>query len=300
MEPSYFAFLRFLVDFAIFFFAFGVIYDMIGYRIYVRAYCRKKVYGNEVGIHMTTMTPTLGIYIFIVVACAFVVKGLAGFGDPLISNPLMAMKLDNKDISPSLLPISLGLNAYIVFKNRKNFSMHIVAPIAVWVLIGIIPGALLLKLGAPWIIKVALGILIIGLGVEMLTRDNAKPFRPNPVVKAVMCMLSGITAGLFGINLLFLIYMERSSSDRRAFRANACFVFLIENFFRTIVYIVHGIFTMFTLQITAVTIPAAALGMFVGGQIDKRLGENNIRKFIIWVFILGGVSTLVKALIYHA
>ncbi len=249
---------------------------------------------------MTTMTPTLAVYIFITVACAFIVKGLAGFGDPLISNPLLAMKLDNKDISPSLLPISLGLNAYIVFKNRKNFSAHVVAPIALWVLLGIVPGTMLLKLGAPWIIKVILGILIIGLGVEMLTRDNAKQFKPNPIVKAIMCFLSGVTAGLFGINLLFLIYMERAATDRRAFRANTCFVFLIENFFRTIVYIINGIFTAFTLQITAVTVPAAALGMFVGGQIDKRLGENNIRKFIIWVFILGGVSTLVKALIYHA
>lgn len=247
-----------------------------------------------------TMTPTLAVYIFITVACAFVVKGLAGFGDPLISNPLLAMKLDNKDISPSLLPISLGLNAYIVLKNRKNFSSQIVLSIAPWVLIGIIPGTMLLKLGAPWIIKVVLGILIIGLGVEMLTRDTAKQFQPNPVVKTVMCFLSGVTAGLFGINLLFLIYMERSTTDRRAFRANTCFVFLLENFFRTLVYIYNGIFTAFTLQIAAVCIPAAAAGMFVGGQIDKRLGESNIRKFIIWVFILGGVSTLVKALIFHA
>jgi len=212
------------------------------------------------------MTPTLAVYIFITVACAFVVKGLAGFGDPLISNPLLAMKLNNKDISPSLLPISLGLNAYIVFKNRKNFSFQIVSSITLWVLIGIIPGTMLLKLGAPWIIKVILGILIIGLGVEMLTRDNAKQFQPNPVVKAVMCFLSGVTAGLFGINLLFLIYMERSSTDRSAFRANTCFVFLIENAFRTVMYIINGIFTVFTLQITAVTVPAAALGSFLCGR----------------------------------
>jgi hypothetical protein len=251
-------------------------------------------------IHTMTMTPSLAVYIFISVACAFVVKGLAGFGDPLISNPLMAMRLNNADISPSLLPVSLGLNAYIVLKNRKNFCFQIVASIAIWVLLGIIPGTLLLKLGSPWIVKVILGILIIGLGIEMLTRDNSKAFKPNPVIKAIMCFLSGVTAGLFGINLLFLIYMERSSTDRHAFRANTCFVFLLENFFRTIAYIYNGIFTIFTLQITAVTIPAAAVGMFVGGQIDQRLGENNIRKFIIWVFILGGVSTLVKALITHA
>ena len=118
-----------------------------------------------------TMTPTLAVYIFIIVSCAFVVKGLAGFGDPLIFNPLLAMKLDNKDISPSMLPISLGLNAYIVLKNRKNFSWQIVAPIVFWVLLGIIPGTMLLKLGARGIIKVVLGVLSIGLGVELLTRD---------------------------------------------------------------------------------------------------------------------------------
>ena len=115
---------------------------------------------------------------------------------------------------------------------------------------------MLLKLGALWIIKVVLGVLIIGLGVEMLTRDKAKQFKPNPIIKAVMCFLSGVTAGLFGINLLFLIYMERSSTDRRAFRANTCFVFLIENAFRVVAYLINGIFTAFTLQITAVTIPA--------------------------------------------
>ena len=156
-----------------------------------------------------TMTFSLGCYIFIIVACAFVVKGLAGFGDPLISNPLLALKLDNRDITPGLLPVSLILNAYIVLKNRKNFCFKIVASIALWVLLGIIPGTLLLKLGAPWIIKVILGILIIGLGVEMLTRDKSKKFQPNPVIKAIMCFLSGVTAGLFGINLLFVIYLER-------------------------------------------------------------------------------------------
>lgn len=246
------------------------------------------------------MTLQLGCYIFIVVACAFIVKGLAGFGDPLISNPLMAMKLDNKDISPSLLPISLILNAYIVIKNRKKFDFKQVMSIAIWVLLGIVPGTMLLKLGAPWIIKVLLGILIIGLGVEMLTRDNSKKFKPNPVLKVIMCFMSGVTAGLFGINLLFLIYLERSSADRHAFRANTCFVFFLENFFRTIVYFANGIFTAFTWQITAVTLPAAAVGMFIGGQIDKHIGESNIRKFIIWIFILGGVSTLVKALILKA
>ena len=116
----------------------------------------------------------------------------------------------------------------------------------------------------------------------------------------IMSFLSGVTAGLFGINMLFLIYLERTAKGRQEFRANVCFVFFLENLFRTIVYIYNGIFTAFTLQITLVTIPAAFLGMWIGSQIDKHIDEKRIKKLIIYVFILGGLSTLIKALLFRA
>ena len=146
------------------------------------------------------MSITLAIYVFIVIAIAFIVKGLVGFGDPLVSNPLLAMRLDNKDIAPGLLPVSLLLNAGIVWKNRKAFSLKKVAPIAVCVMLGIIPGTMLLKFSVPWILKVVLGILIIGLGIEMLTRKEGN-MKPNLIMQSFMSFLSGVTAGLFGINL---------------------------------------------------------------------------------------------------
>ena len=46
-------------------------------------------------------------------------------------------------------------------------------------MLGVVPGTLFLKLGSPWIIKALLGVFIIGLGIEMATRDRAKPHRPN-------------------------------------------------------------------------------------------------------------------------
>ena len=245
------------------------------------------------------MSITLAIYVFIVIAIAFIVKGLVGFGDPLVSNPLLAMRLDNKDIAPGLLPVSLLLNAGIVWKNRKAFSLKKVAPIAVCVMLGIIPGTMLLKFSVPWILKVVLGILIIGLGIEMLTRKEGN-MKPNLIMQSFMSFLSGVTAGLFGINLLFLIYLERTSKGRDEFRGSVCFVFFVENVFRTCVYLYNGIFTMLTVQITALAIPAALIGMWVGGQIDKHIDDTKIRHIIIYVFILGGLSVLVKALLFRA
>lgn len=246
------------------------------------------------------MTLSIALYTFVVVACAFIIKGLAGFGDPLLYSPLLAMRMDNRDISPGLLPVSLFLNAFVVLKNRKAFSLRVIAPIAVWMLLGVIPGTMLLNFGAPWVLKIVLGLLIIGLGIEMLTRDRAKEIKPNPVVQAIVCFLSGVCSGLFGINLLFLIYLERTAKGRESFRANVCFIFFIESIFRIAVYLYNGIFTPFSLQVSLVALPAAFLGMWIGGLIDKRIDEVRIRKIIYYVFIIGGLSTLIKAVAFRA
>ena len=37
--------------------------------------------------------------------------------------------------------------------------------------------------------------------------------------------------------------------------------------------------------------------MFLGSRIDKRLSEEFVHKFIMIVFIVAGLSTLIKALI---
>ena len=143
-----------------------------------------------------------------------------------------------------------------------------------------------------------LGLLIIGLGVEMLTRKATPNRKPNAVIRSFVSFCSGFTAGLFGINLLFLAYLERVSVSREEFRANVCFVFFLENIFRIGVSLTQGMFTGESLLLSAVALPAAVLGMKLGGLLDRRLSDKLSRKCIIYVFILGGVSTVLHTLFF--
>lgn len=245
------------------------------------------------------MILSLAVYLFIVQFLSYTIKGLVGFGNPLLSNPLMAMRLDNRVITPANLILDIPVNAYIVWKNRKGLSLKTALPVAMWIMIGVIPGTLFLKVGSPWVIKALLGIVIIGLGLEMLTRDSSKKSKDNVIIRSVISFSSGIMAGLFGINMLFLSYFERVSIDRQQFRSNVCFVFLLENIFRFLVYLVSGMFTLFSLQITLISIPAALLGVWCGSRIDKSMQEHTIKNLVIGVFILGGVSILIKALVFR-
>ena len=168
------------------------------------------------------------------------------------------------------------------------------------ILLGVIPGTLLLKLGTPWIIKALLGVFIIGLGVEMLLRDRTHSMTPRSWLRNLLSFASGVMSGLFGINLLFLAYIERVSADREAFRGSICFIFLIENAFRAVTYFANDIFTAFTLTLTAVSIPAAILGVWIGTMIDRRMGERASKRFIIFIFILGGLSILIKSILLRS
>ncbi|MBP3895978.1 MAG: sulfite exporter TauE/SafE family protein [Mogibacterium sp.] len=246
------------------------------------------------------MTTSRGIYIFIVVAISFIIKGLVGFGDPLIFNPLLSVRMDNKHISPGMLPVSILLNAFIVYKSRDSIHPRRLLPICFWVVLGIVPGTLLLKYSSSWTLKVALGVLIILLGLEMLTRKDEATARPNAVFMAVMSFSSGVTAALFGINLLFLVYLERTTTDRDEFRGSVCLVFLVESVFRLISYLANGIITPFSLQISTISVPAALLGTWLGMQIDKKIDDSLIKKLIVYVFIIGGISTVIRALLLHA
>lgn len=242
------------------------------------------------------MDHPLILYVFVSIALAFIIKGLVGFGDPLLYTPLLSVFLPNSTITPGLLPVSLVLNARVVWKNRNHFSPRLVLPIAAFVMLGIIPGTLLLQYGSPSALKLLLGLVIIAMGVEMLTRKPGTG-KPSALLRSVMSFLSGVTAGLFGIDLLFLAYLERVSQRREEFRGNVCFIFILEGIFRTVLYLWSGMFTTQSLLLSLISLPAALLGMWVGSLLDRRVSDRLSHRFIIYVFILGGVSTSIYALL---
>lgn len=234
---------------------------------------------------------------FFIICAAYVIKGLAGFGDPLVYTPLLSGMFPNAIITPGIMPTSLLLNMRIVWRNRAHFSGKVVFPICFFLLLGIIPGIALLRYGSPQMLKLLLGLVIIGIGIEMLTRKENAKAKPNPAVRGIVSFFSGVTAGLFGVNLFFLAYMERVSCNREEFRSNTCFVFAVENALRGVIYWWSGMFVRESLMLTVISLPAALLGMKLGGIIDRRVGDRLSRKFIIYVFIAGGISTTIYALL---
>jgi uncharacterized membrane protein YfcA len=240
----------------------------------------------------------LALIIFLVEFVCFFIKGLAAFGDPLISSPVLSLFTENKVISPLNLLLGTPINAYMSWKNRKHFSIKNALFMLICILLGVVPGTFLLKYASSWVLKACLGVVVLGIGVEMITRNRSKPASRNRLVMALVSFCSGVTAGLYGINLFFVAYIERTTLDRSAFRGSLGFIFCIENIVRIIIYASMGIITKYVLVVTLIGLPGMVLGFLLGSRVDKKLSETVIRRIIIVMFMLGGASILVKAVVW--
>ena len=248
------------------------------------------------------MTPATALFIFAAQLLAYTVKGLIGFGNPLISAPILSMGLDNVVITPGTLLLDTPVNAWITWKNRHHFQWRRILPLLAVNVCGIIPGTLLLRFSLPWVIKTVLGVIVVFLGLEMATR-SLRPVRPDrkdrPWLRLVVSALSGVSAGLFGINMFIVAYLQRTAKDYGEFKGSMCFLFFGENVVRLVTYAVTGLLTQEVLLFGLASLPAAVLAMVLSAWLSPRLEEGKLQKGAIVLFLLGGISIIVKSVVFH-
>ena len=238
------------------------------------------------------------IIIFVSFFLGLIIKGVVGFGEPLFISPILSFVYSNRVITPNILVISLPLNFYFFIKNIKEIKIKQIMPVLIFVIIGAVIGINLLAYAESSLIKIALGVVIIIIGLEMLTRINTSSVKTKPSfwLMSISSLLSGITSGLYSINMFILAYFERTSTNRNDFRANTCFIFFVESIIRLIMYIYIGFFTKEAITMLFISAPAALLGFGVGQLLDKRLDENRVKLITIIIFILSGLSIVLREL----
>ena len=210
--------------------------------------------------------------------CAYFIKGLCGFANTLVFSTILSFSTNNVNISPVELVLGLPSNIMISYKERKSVDWKVCIPLAGLVLLGDIPGILMLKNTDTQVIKGIFGFVIIAIGLEMLFREYMGSAKKSQILLSVIGVLSGILCGLYGIGALLAAYMGRVTDNSSAFKGNLCIVFLIDNLFRLVMYSVTGIITVDTLKQSVILIPFMGLGLYLGMKGSSFLDEKKIKK----------------------
>lgn len=237
------------------------------------------------------------IWWIIATIVAFFVKGLCGFANTLVFTTILSFGNNNVNISPVELLLGYPTNAILAWKERKSIKWGVCLPLAGLVLVGSIPGIWFLKNADTGVIKVVFGIAIVLIGLEMLLRErNRKKAKESKVLLGIIGILSGVLCGLYGVGALLGAYIGRVTEDTKAFKANICVVFLVENTFRIILYAVVGIITLDILKQAVLLVPLMLLGLFLGMQSGKVLNDKLVKKLVILMLIVSGVALVINNL----
>lgn len=237
------------------------------------------------------------IWWIIATLSAFYVKGLCGFANTLVFTTVMSFGMSNRNISPVELLLGYPSNAVIAYRERKSIDPRLCLPLAALVVLGSIPGMLLLKNADTGAVKMVFGAVIVLLGVEMLLRERKKKqVKESKILLALIGLLSGVLCGLYGVGALLGAYIGRVAKDAKAFRANICVVFFVENTLRIVLYSIAGLLNMGMALQALRLLPVALLGLFLGARSAELVSEKTVKRVVIIMLILSGLSLIMTQL----
>lgn len=227
--------------------------------------------------------------------CAFFIKGLCGFANTLVFTSILSFGNSNINISPIELILSYPSNLLMAFRERKSINWKLCLTLSALVIIGSVPGALLLKSADAVGIKIIFGVVIILIGIEMLIREiRAKKVKESKIVLGIVGILSGILCGLYGVGALLGAYISRVTDDSCSFRSNICVVFTIENTFRIILYSVWGIITFDSLKSAVILLPVMLAGLGLGILTSKVMNDKVVKKVVLVMLIVSGCALIIN------
>ena len=228
---------------------------------------------------------------------AFFVKGLCGFANTLVFTSILGFGANNVAISPVELLLGYPTNLILTWRNRKELNKFVFIPLAILVLVGSIPGALLLKSVDAGYIKIVFGIVVVLLGIEMYMREKGtKHMKESRMILGFIGILSGVLCGLFGVGALLAAYVGRVTKTSDEFKANISAVFIVENTFRIILYLVLGIITFDAIRQALILLPFVLIGLFTGIKSGKALNEKIVKRLVIILLIISGFALIFKEL----
>lgn len=232
---------------------------------------------------------------FIAVFCAYIVKGLCGFANTLVFGTIMSFQTNNINISPVELIVGYPANIILALREKKSISAKVCVPLSILVILGSIPGAILLKNGNTQMIKVIFGIVVTLVGVEMFLRERQRTKREtSSLLLAIIGIISGVLCGLFGVGALLAAYVSRTTQNSSEFRGNISVVFIVENTFRVLLYLGTGILKLSLLKTAVTLIPFMLLGLGVGIFLSKKIQEKIAKKAVIIMLIISGCSLVLQ------
>ena len=231
----------------------------------------------------------------LIVALAYVIFGLTGFGSTVVAVPLLALVLPLKFAVPLMMLLDLAATFMLGARLRKGIRFDELAWLVPFTLAG-------MAFGLTLLIRVAEGSLLLGLGAFVLfyavygfTRRGV-PVALGRLWSAPAGLAGGALSALFGTGgVLFAMYFTGRIRDKDELRATNASMIMFSALVRVVLFGATGLLTQEgLLTCAALLVPAMLLGFHAGNRMHAVIPAASVVRAVYSVLVVAGVSLVVR------
>jgi hypothetical protein len=234
-------------------------------------------------------------YVAAVIFVATLIRSTLGFGEALVSVPLLALRMPVEVAAPLAVLVSIVVAGVVVVQDRRGIHMRAAAGLILASLFGIPLGLLLLARADDQVVKLLLGSIIVAFSLYSLTVGRRRTLPHDHVGWLVACgFVSGILGGAYGMNGPPLaIYGALRRWSPQHFRATLQAYFLPVSVVGLIGYAFLGLWTAAVTQYFLWSLPGVAVATLAGRALNQRMkGEAFVRVVYVGLVVTGVVLCL--------
>jgi uncharacterized membrane protein YfcA len=243
------------------------------------------------------LSPEILLLAALVVAGAFVIFGITGFGSTIIAVPLLAHVLPLKFVIPMFVLLDFAAALRTGFKFHATIAVRELAWLVPCMLAGIVAGVFLLVNLPGDLILIALGVFVLGYGAYAASgREPA--FKLGRLWALPIGGFGGVISALFGAaGPLYVIYLGARGLDPAQVRATMSVVFIITTGARIILFALAGLFAQQGV-LTAAAIFALPMlgGLWLGHHMHVNLTRRRLMQVIGSLLVVSGGSLVIRAI----
>lgn len=231
-----------------------------------------------------------------IIAAAYFVRGVTGFGSGLIAVPLLAFFYPLQVIVPLVLTLDFIASFALGSASSKQADWSEIRRLLPFSVIGAAFGVFALMRFPSLFVLMAMGAFVMYFGAR-----NLFGIQPQGHVSSLWAMPAGLigsTAGaLFGTGgPPYIIYLTHRLQDKTAIRATFSWLFVIDGGLRLVLFLAIGLLANTeTLLAIAIAVLPMLLALYMGNKVHINISKDTMLRIIGGILVATGASLIAKA-----
>ena len=241
------------------------------------------------------LAPSAYLIIFLTLACAYVIFGIAGFGSALLASPVLALYLPVTKIVPLLALIDMCAAFFNVRRDARKAEWSELRRLVPLMVVGSLVGAAILLTTKPLLLELALGVFAVGYALYSLI--GKKPQRHfQPIAVLPFGLVGGVFSALFGSGgFVYVIYLAGRLRDKNAIRITQSTLIGLSTMTRVIILALAGVYLDTSLLWLALVLaPGMLVGVTVGRRMTLKMSREQFLRLLNCVVLASGLALIVR------